>query len=72
MSQVADGDDQVRVWRRSYAVPPPPLTPDDPRYPGMDPRYAGMDPADLPLNRSRGKRLCLCMKGRTDEFALKH
>ena len=34
------GEEQVLVWRRSYDTPPPPLTPDDPRYEGSDPRYA--------------------------------
>jgi len=43
------GDAQVLIWRRSYDVRPPALTPDDPRFPGSDPRYAGMDPADVPL-----------------------
>src|ERR1051325_3982238 len=32
------GDDQVKIWRRSYDTPPPPLAADDPRYPGGDPR----------------------------------
>src|SRR5579884_1232014 len=32
------GEEQVRLWRRSYDVPPPPLDPDDPRFPGHDPR----------------------------------
>jgi 2,3-bisphosphoglycerate-dependent phosphoglycerate mutase len=43
------GEKQVMVWRRSYADPPPPLTPDDPRYPGHDRRYADLGPAALPL-----------------------
>ncbi len=43
------GEAQVKVWRRSYDVPPPPLTADDPQYPGRDPRYAGLSSADLPL-----------------------
>ena len=43
------GDDQVLVWRRSYDVPPPPLTPNDPRHPGKDPRYALLKPSELPL-----------------------
>jgi len=43
------GEDQVKIWRRSYDIPPPPLTPDDERYPGRDPRYAGLDGKDLPL-----------------------
>ena len=43
------GDDQVKIWRRSYDIPPPALTPDDPRYPGGDPRYTELSPAELPL-----------------------
>jgi 2,3-bisphosphoglycerate-dependent phosphoglycerate mutase len=43
------GEAQVKIWRRSYDVPPPSLTPDDPRYPGSDPRYANVNPADVPL-----------------------
>ena len=46
------GEAQVKVWRRSYDVPPPALTPDDPHYPGRDPRYAGLTPAELPLTES--------------------
>jgi 2,3-bisphosphoglycerate-dependent phosphoglycerate mutase len=43
------GDEQVLIWRRSYATPPPPLERDDPRYPGNDPRYADLKPEELPL-----------------------
>ena len=43
------GEAQVKVWRRSYDVPPPELTPDDERYPGHDPRYQSLSKADLPL-----------------------
>jgi 2,3-bisphosphoglycerate-dependent phosphoglycerate mutase len=46
------GEAQVKLWRRSYAVPPPPLSPDDPRHPGRDRRYAGLDPSELPLTES--------------------
>ena len=46
------GEDQVKIWRRSYDVRPPALTPDDPRHPGRDPRYASMPAADLPLTES--------------------
>ena len=35
------GEEQVKIWRRAYAIAPPPLTPDDPRHPARDPRYAG-------------------------------
>jgi 2,3-bisphosphoglycerate-dependent phosphoglycerate mutase len=43
------GLEQTNIWRRSYDIPPPPLTPDDPRYPGNDPRYALLTPDELPL-----------------------
>ena len=43
------GEDQVKIWRRSYDTPPPPLEPSDPRSPANDPRYAGLSPAELPL-----------------------
>jgi 2,3-bisphosphoglycerate-dependent phosphoglycerate mutase len=43
------GMEQVQIWRRSYSIPPPALTPDDPRYPGKDPRYADLAPDELPL-----------------------
>jgi len=42
------GDEQVRIWRRSYDTPPPALDLDDARHPSLDPRYAGVDPALLP------------------------
>ena len=41
--------EQVQIWRRSYDVPPPALTLDDPRYNGHDPRYADMKPGEFPL-----------------------
>jgi 2,3-bisphosphoglycerate-dependent phosphoglycerate mutase len=43
------GEDQVKIWRRSYDVPPPVLTADDPRFPGHDPRYKSLTPKELPL-----------------------
>jgi 2,3-bisphosphoglycerate-dependent phosphoglycerate mutase len=46
------GEAQTKIWRRSYDIPPPPLTPDDPRYPSRDPRYAGLTSAELPLTES--------------------
>src|SRR5205823_6143419 len=39
---------QVKIWRRSYDIPPPALTADDERYPGRDPRYRGLTAAELP------------------------
>jgi 2,3-bisphosphoglycerate-dependent phosphoglycerate mutase len=43
------GEEQVKIWRRSYDIPPPELTPDDERYPGHDPRYRNVSPQELPL-----------------------
>jgi 2,3-bisphosphoglycerate-dependent phosphoglycerate mutase len=43
------GEAQIKLWRRSYDVPPPALTPDDPRHPGKDRQYATLRPQDLPL-----------------------
>ena len=43
------GDDQVKIWRRSYDTQPPELTKTDERYPGNDPRYAGLSDKELPL-----------------------
>jgi 2,3-bisphosphoglycerate-dependent phosphoglycerate mutase len=46
------GEAQVKIWRRSYDIPPPPLTPDDPRHPSRDRRYSGLRSAELPLTES--------------------
>jgi 2,3-bisphosphoglycerate-dependent phosphoglycerate mutase len=46
------GEDQVKIWRRSYDIPPPALTAGDERHPSRDPRYAALDPKDLPLTES--------------------
>jgi 2,3-bisphosphoglycerate-dependent phosphoglycerate mutase len=46
------GEAQTKIWRRSYDIPPPPLTPDDPRHPSHDPRYRDLDPGELPLTES--------------------
>jgi 2,3-bisphosphoglycerate-dependent phosphoglycerate mutase len=43
------GEDQVKIWRRSYDIPPPALTPDDERFPGRDPRYRSLSKEELPL-----------------------
>jgi 2,3-bisphosphoglycerate-dependent phosphoglycerate mutase len=54
------GEAQVKIWRRSYDIPPPALTVDDPQYPGKDRRYAGLAPADLPLTE--------CLKDTVERF----
>jgi 2,3-bisphosphoglycerate-dependent phosphoglycerate mutase len=46
------GAAQVKIWRRSYDVPPPPLEPDDPRHPRHDARYAGVPASALPATES--------------------
>jgi len=46
------GDRQVQVWRRSYDVPPPPLSRDDPRHPRHDARYRDLSPDLLPATES--------------------
>ena len=43
------GDEQVKIWRRSYDVPPPALEASDSRYPGHDRRYADLTKEELPL-----------------------
>src|SRR5437868_14890003 len=46
------GEAQTKIWRRSYDIPPPPLTPEDPRHPSRDPRYATLTAGELPLTES--------------------
>ena len=46
------GEAQVKIWRRSYDIPPPPLTSDDARHPVNDRRYAKIDPRVLPASES--------------------
>jgi 2,3-bisphosphoglycerate-dependent phosphoglycerate mutase len=54
------GMEQTQLWRRSYDVRPPALTPDDSRYPGRDPRYARLQPEELPLTE--------CLKDTVERF----
>ena len=54
------GREQVHIWRRSYDVRPPALTPDDPRYPLNDPRYADLAPEQIPLTE--------CLKDTVERF----
>jgi 2,3-bisphosphoglycerate-dependent phosphoglycerate mutase len=46
------GEAQVKLWRRSYDIPPPALSLDDPRHPRFDVRYADVDPTYLPAAES--------------------
>jgi 2,3-bisphosphoglycerate-dependent phosphoglycerate mutase len=54
------GEDQVKIWRRSYDIPPPALTPGDERYPGHDPRYKHLTAQELPLTE--------CLKDTVNRF----
>jgi len=54
------GEEQVKIWRRSYAVPPPALEEHDPRYPGHDQRYKNLAREQLPLTE--------CLKDTVERF----
>ena len=46
------GEEQVKIWRRSFDVPPPALALDDERYPGKDAKYRDLKPEKLPRTES--------------------
>ena len=46
------GEAQVKIWRRSYDIPPPPLTYEDPRHPLHDRRYTQLKRSEVPLTES--------------------
>src|SRR6058998_2921665 len=46
------GEAQIKIWRRSYDIPPPALERDDPRDPARDPRYRDLAPGERPLTES--------------------
>jgi 2,3-bisphosphoglycerate-dependent phosphoglycerate mutase len=46
------GAEQVKIWRRSYDIPPPPLGSDDPNHPRFDRRYAGVPAGEMPSSES--------------------
>ncbi|MFY9608952.1 MAG: 2,3-diphosphoglycerate-dependent phosphoglycerate mutase [Blastocatellia bacterium] len=54
------GEEQVKIWRRSYDIPPPPLEKTDPRYAGSDPRYRSLSEAEIPLTE--------CLKDTVNRF----
>jgi 2,3-bisphosphoglycerate-dependent phosphoglycerate mutase len=54
------GEEQVKIWRRSYDIQPPALEKTDPRYPGFDPRYKELSEKELPLTE--------CLKDTVDRF----
>jgi 2,3-bisphosphoglycerate-dependent phosphoglycerate mutase len=54
------GEQQVKLWRRSYDIQPPALELDDERFPGKDPRYADLTPEQLPQTE--------CLKDTVERF----
>ena len=54
------GEEQVHIWRRSYAIPPPALEKSDSRNPANDPRYKNLTPKEIPLTE--------CLKDTVDRF----
>lgn len=46
------GEEQVHEWRRFVNISPPPLTTEDPRYPGNDIKYQGLTKEELPLTEN--------------------
>src|SRR5688572_6077526 len=46
------GEEMVKIWRRSFDIPPPTLEPSDERHPSHDPRYARVPPSELPATES--------------------
>src|SRR5437868_13362451 len=54
------GDAQVKIWRRAYDTPPPPLQKSDPRWPGHGPQYAKLKPEELPSTE--------CLKDTVNRF----
>jgi 2,3-bisphosphoglycerate-dependent phosphoglycerate mutase len=46
------GVEQVKIWRRSYDIPPPPLASDHPQHPRFERRYAGVPAGELPASES--------------------
>jgi 2,3-bisphosphoglycerate-dependent phosphoglycerate mutase len=43
------GEEQVKIWRRSYDIQPPSLEISDKRYPGLEARYKNLSNSELPL-----------------------
>ena len=54
------GEEQILIWRRSYDIQPPALTPDDKRYPGLDPRYKNLIKQEVPFTE--------CLKDTVNRF----
>jgi len=62
------GADQVKIWRRSYDIPPPPLDSADQRHPRFDKRYASLPPDALPATESLKETLARVLPFWTDKI----
>ncbi|MCX5805666.1 MAG: 2,3-diphosphoglycerate-dependent phosphoglycerate mutase [Proteobacteria bacterium] len=54
------GMEQTLLWRRSYDIRPPAITPDDPRYNGKSSIYTGLKPEEIPFTE--------CLKDAVERF----
>jgi 2,3-bisphosphoglycerate-dependent phosphoglycerate mutase len=63
------GEDQVKIWRRSFATPPPPLDPSDERSAHKDPRYAALRPEEIPAGESLKDTIARMMPCWQDQIA---
>lgn len=63
------GAEQVKVWRRSYDIPPPPLEASHPQHPRFDRRYAGVPAAELPASESLKDTLARVLPFWTERIA---
>ncbi|MBK9001727.1 MAG: 2,3-diphosphoglycerate-dependent phosphoglycerate mutase [Myxococcales bacterium] len=54
------GEQQVKIWRRSYDIPPPAMNESDAGWPGNDPRYRSLTPSELPKTE--------CLKDTVERF----
>ncbi len=52
------GEDQVKIWRRSYSTPPPAMDKNSPDHPSRDRKYAGVPRDQLPDWPSKKRRKC--------------
>jgi len=63
------GEQQVKIWRRSYDTPPPALEPEDERSPKNDPRYAALAEEDIPLTECLKDTVARFLPAWHDEIA---
>jgi 2,3-bisphosphoglycerate-dependent phosphoglycerate mutase len=63
------GDEQVKIWRRSFATPPPPLDANDDRAAGKDPRYASLSASEVPPGESLKDTIARMMPVWNDRIA---